>query len=66
MMKKFEGTWNIQPFNQATLDDNFGFERKPRHWLSAPGNVLKGLRAGDTYSKEISKSNCSWRKDATV
>ena len=26
LMKKFEGKWRIEPFNQASLDSNFGYK----------------------------------------
>lgn len=41
MMKKFEGIWHIQPFNQATLDQHFGGERRK---VTGPLNALKGLQ----------------------
>ena len=27
-MKKFEGLWRIEPFNQDSLDANFGFNQQ--------------------------------------
>lgn len=43
MMKKFEGTWNIEPFNQATLDANFGFDqqRRQQHWMTGPVHAFQ-------------------------
>ena len=43
-MKKFEGTWRIQPFNQATLDENFGFrDSRKQGWFAGPKNALQGF-----------------------
>lgn len=44
-MKKFEGTWQIQPFTQEALDQNFGFSgRKGQHWSAGPLNAFQGFQ----------------------
>ena len=48
MMKKFEGTWQIQPFNQDTLDQNFGFDsQQKQHWISGPMRSIRGLHKSE-------------------
>jgi len=44
MMKRFEGTWHIKPFNQQALDESFGFNsRKGQHWTAGPVHALQGF-----------------------
>lgn len=48
MMKKFEGTWQIQPFNQATLDQNFGYNtRQGQNWMAGPVNAFQGIQKSE-------------------
>jgi hypothetical protein len=45
MMKRFEGTWRIQPFNQDALDESFGFnKRQGQHWMSGPVHAFQGFQ----------------------
>ncbi len=45
MMKRFEGTWHIKPFNQESLDESFGFNgRQGQHWTSGPVNAFQGFQ----------------------
>lgn len=45
MMKRFEGTWNIRPFNQEALDESFGFNhRQGQHWSAGPMHAFQGFQ----------------------
>ena len=60
-MKKFEGTWRIQPFNQATLDENFGFrDSRKQGWFAGPRNALQGFHR--RMPPSLSKSSKVSRK----
>ena len=47
LMKRFEGTWRIQPFTQAALDEASGFEGGGgggNHWARLPINAFTGIQ----------------------
>ena len=51
MMKRFEGTWHIRPFNQQALDESWGFNsRQGQHWSAGPRNVLQGFHGREALS----------------